>query len=170
MTDPHKSTISAEAVQEELVAYLDGELDAAARARVEERLATDEAYRLQLVRLEQAWDLLDALPRTDADARFTHSTVEMVALAAQKEVREAKQTQRQTNWLGWAATLAMVALAGLLGYRVVNRIASGPNDALVRDLPVIEKVELYRHVDSVDFLRQLDQSGLFADEEAEDAI
>jgi anti-sigma factor RsiW len=169
MTEPHKTTVPTDAVQEELVAYLDGELDTASRARVEERLAADEAYRLQLARLEQAWDFLDALPRTDADASFTQSTVEMVALAAQDEVEKTKEARRRTNWLGWGAAAAMVALAGILGYRVIDRVASRPNDALVRDLPVIEKVELYRHVDSVNFLRQLDESGLFA-EEVEDAI
>jgi anti-sigma factor RsiW len=169
MPDPHKTTVSTDAVQEELVAYLDGELDAAARARVEQQLAADEAYRLQLARLEQAWDFLDALPRTDADASFTQSTVEMVALAAQEEVQQFKQARRRTNWLGWGAAAAMVVLAAILGYRVIDRVASRPNDELVRDLPVIEKVELYRHVDSVEFLRQLDQSGLFA-EEVEDAI
>ncbi len=44
-----------------------------------------------------------------------------------------------------------------------------PNEQLVRDLPVIEDIELYRVGESVEYMRQLDQSGLF-DEEVEDAL
>jgi anti-sigma factor RsiW len=61
--------------REELVAYLDGELDAAARQSVEERLARDAEYRSHLQSLQQAWDLLDELPRSSASESFTRTTV-----------------------------------------------------------------------------------------------
>jgi hypothetical protein len=35
---------------------------------------------------------------------------------------------------------------------------------LLRDLPVIENFELYNQADDVEFLRQLDKTGLFAEE------
>jgi anti-sigma factor RsiW len=169
MNEHEQSTIAQDAVQEELVAYLDGELDAAARARVEERLVEDEAYRQKLARLERAWHMLDALPRTEADAKLTQSTIEMVTVAAREELQDAEQSARRRKWLGWGAALVALVAAGLLGYRIIDRVASRPNEQLAQDLPVIEKVELYRHVDSVDFLRQLEQEGLFA-EEVSDAI
>ncbi len=169
MNEHEQSTIAQDAVQEELVAYLDGELDAAARARVEERLTEDEDYRQMLARLERAWHFLDALPRTEADVKFTQSTVEMVAVAAREELQEADQASVRRKWFAWGAGLVALCVAAFFGYRTVDRIASRPNDQLVQDLPVIEKVELYRHVDSVDFLRQLEQEGLFA-QEVNDAI
>lgn len=169
MNEHELSTMAQDAVQEELVAYLDGELDAAARARVEERLTEDEDYRQQLARLERAWHFLDALPRTEADVKFTQSTVEMVAVAAREELQEADQAAVRRKRIGWGVGLVALVVAALLGYRIVDRIASQPNEQLVQDLPVIEKVELYRHVDSVDFLRQLEQEGLFA-QEVNDAI
>lgn len=169
MNEFEQSTITPDSVQEELVAYLDGELDAAARARVEERLTADEAYRRQLARLEQSWQMLDALPRTEADADFTHSTVEMVTVAARAELQDADHAAVRRKWLAWSAAAAALLVAGLFGYRVVDRIVSRPNEQLVQDLPVIENIELYRPVDSVDFLRQLEQEGLFA-QEVSDAI
>ena len=72
-------------IDDELTAYLDGELDAASVRRVEERLARDTAYRGQLQKLERTWDLLDRLPRADVGEKFTKSTLEMVAVAAAKE-------------------------------------------------------------------------------------
>ena len=43
MTDPNVSISEASAIDEELVAYLDGELEPADAARVERRLAEDAA-------------------------------------------------------------------------------------------------------------------------------
>jgi anti-sigma factor RsiW len=82
---------------EELTAYLDGELDADARAAVEHRLAEDEAFRQRMQRMEDAWAMLDALPRTEADGSFTQSTVEMVALAAREEVAELETGNRRRS-------------------------------------------------------------------------
>ena len=41
---------------------------------------------------------------------------------------------------------------------------------LVRDLPLIENVDLYHHVDDIQFLRQLDSSGLFAGDEVSEEL
>ena len=164
---------------DELTAYLDGELSPEERAAVEKRLAEDEAFRQRMQRMEDAWAMLDALPRTEADVSFTQSTVEMVALAAREDVAAAEQANRRNRWIGGIATSLAIMVAGLVGYGVVDRITSAENDQLVRDLPVIENVELYRHIDDIEFLRQLEEEGLFDDaveedvletEEADDAI
>ena len=67
-------------VWEELVAYLDGELEPARQLQVERRLADDADYRGELIRLQRSWDLLDQLPRADTDEEFTKSTITMAAL------------------------------------------------------------------------------------------
>lgn len=148
---------------EELTAYLDGELDADARTAVERRLADDEAFRLRMQGMEDAWALLDSLPRTEVDAEFTQTTVEMVALAAKDEVDELEKTGRRNKWLGWIGIAGGVALAAWLGFYAVDQYTSAENDQLVRDLPVIEKVDLYRHIDDIEFLRELQAEGLFED-------
>ena len=149
MNEHEESTIAQDAVQEELVAYLDGELDAAARARVEERLTEDDDYRQKLARLERAWHFLDALPRTEADAKLTQSTIEMVTVAAREELQNADVTAERRKWLVWQQASLRFYSPGCSA--IALSIASfRPNDQLVQDLPVIENVELYRHVDSVD--------------------
>jgi len=179
MNDPTDISIlddaeAADPIEEELTAYLDGELDADGRAAVERRLAEDEAYRVRMQRMEEAWAMLDALPRTEADATFTQSTVEMVALAAQDEVAGVETAQRRRARLGWTAGVAGILYAGLLGYLLVDRVTSSRNEQLLRDLPVIENVEVYRHIDDVEFLRRLEAEGLFDESvksaEVDDAV
>ena len=175
-TNDDISTVS-DPDQEQLTAYLDGELDADTRAAVEKRLSDDEDFRLRMQRMEDAWALLDALPQTEADLNFTQSTVEMVALAAKEEVNQIDQANRKRQWIVWTAGTLAVVFAAFGGYRIVDRFTSAKNDQLVRDLPVIENVELYRHVDNIEFLRQLEAEGLFDEavdgvepEEVDDAI
>ena len=165
MTDSDSNSNELAETDEVLVAYLDGELDAAQRRDVEERLPRDDAYRRRLNELDRAWDMLDELPTTVADENFVRSTVEMVAVAAEEE---AGATRRQSVWpraIGYAAVGAMVLFAAVLGYRAVNRYTAAEDRALARDLPVIENFDLYRRID---FLRQLRDEGLF-DEEDENA-
>ncbi|MDX1946578.1 MAG: hypothetical protein SFU86_14345 [Pirellulaceae bacterium] len=161
-TEPHTTAD----LDEELVAYLDGELDPAACARVERRLADDPAYRSRLAGLERAWDLLDTLQRTEADDNFTRSTVEMVALRAEDEVATETRSARQLRGLAWAGLAAAACLAAALGFVAIRARLERPNRALARDLPVIEKIDQLGNVDSVDFLQQLQNEGLFAAEVA----
>ena len=149
---------------DELVAYLDGELDAGACARLERRLADDPQFRARLARLQQAWDLLDSLQRTEADDDFTRSTVEMVALRATDDVQSGNQAVRRTRTLAWLALVAAACVAAVLGYRGLSNRLSRPNRELVRDLPVIEKIDEYANVESVEFLQRLQNEGLFAGE------
>ena len=54
-TSPHDE------LNEELVAYLDGELSPEAVQRVEHRLASDPEFRERLNSLQRAWSMLDIL-------------------------------------------------------------------------------------------------------------
>ncbi len=155
-----------EAIQEELVAYLDGELDTEASNRVERRLADDVEYRLQLQKLQQAWDLLDQLPRSSVSEQFTQSTVEMIAIRAAEAATNEKSRRSSVKLFAWLGTVAAALLAAAIGYFIVHRISTAENRQLARDLPLIENVDLYSQVDSIEFLRLLDQEGLFADEDA----
>ena len=76
---------------EKLVAYLDGELDAESSQQVERRLAEDPGYRHELKQMQRAWDLLDELPRAEVSETFTQTTVEMVALSAEHELKECQE-------------------------------------------------------------------------------
>jgi anti-sigma factor RsiW len=156
-------------VEEELVAYLDGELEPTEQARVERRLADDAAYRHRLSQLQKAWDLLDTLQRVEPDAEFARSTVEMVAIQQEKEVEQSLHAAKARTWLAWLAGGAGVVAASVVGFFIVQYQLQAPERALIRDMPVIQRVDQYNHVESVDFLEKLRKEGLFAGE-VEDAL
>jgi anti-sigma-K factor RskA len=164
MNELENTPAVAATIDEELVAYLDGELDASGAARIERRLADDAAYRARLAQLQRAWDMLDKLQRSEAHDDFARSTVEMIAVQAADDAKTGQMRavrRRSLAWVGLAAA-ALVAASG--GYFLLQRRLDRPNRELVRDLPVIERIDEYRDADSVEFLQQLHREGLFAAE------
>jgi anti-sigma factor RsiW len=151
-------------VDEELVAYLDGELDADNRSRVEQRLGQDAAFRTRLRMLQRTWDALDVLGRADANEAFTRTTVEFVAVKTAQDVQHEKRRQVRRRIWGWVAWTAGGLASAAVGFAVLTHFLSRPDRQLVRDLPVIERVDEYRNADSLEFLKALDESGLFAAE------
>jgi len=148
-------------IDEELVAYLDGEIDATARVRLERRLAEDNDFRDRLRRMQQTWDALDLLPRSSAGDEFTSSTMTLVVAEQEVEATQAvKQVtaERSQRWQ-WAA--AAMAAAAIAGFALVYRTLTLEDRELVKDLPVIEEVDQLHNTPSIEFLSQLQEEGLF---------
>lgn len=158
-------------VREQVVAYLDGELDDESVSRLEAQLASDAALRRQLVEMEQAWEALDQLGRSEVDETFTQTTMEMVAVAAEEDLNtrdEDVPRKRRRRWLLGTGTVAASIAAGFL---LVVATRENPNQQLLDDLPVLEKIDQYRQIDDVDFLLKLyeadrqQEGGLFPENE-----
>jgi anti-sigma factor RsiW len=164
MSDNHSSLTEPSTIDDEIVAYLDGELDTQAIARVERRLSEDATYRARLGQLQHAWDLLDNLRRTEADDEFVQSTVAMVAVQAEQEAKTQKLRIVRQQSLAWLALTAVMLLSIVSGYAVLNRRMTRDDRNLVRDLPVIEHVDEYLNIEDVGFLKQLAHENLFAAE------
>jgi hypothetical protein len=157
-------------LDEDLVAYLDGELDDATSKRLEERLANDESARQRLRALAVSWDLLDHLPRTAADESFTRTTVELIAVEARKDV-EAEQaampTRNRRRWIG--GIIAGVA-AAMIGFVAVVVAWPDENERLLRDLPIVQNFELYDVMPQsggIEFLRELESKEWFVGDAVE---
>jgi len=157
-------------VDEELVTYMDGELDAENRFRVEKQLAADAAFRTRLRLLQRTWDALDVLGRADASEAFTRTTVEFVAVNTAQDVEHEKQRQVRKRLWSWIAWTACGVASAAAGFAVLTYVLSRPDRQLARDLPVIERVDEYRNADSLEFLKALDESGLFAAELENDEL
>jgi len=157
---------SPDLIEQQLVAYLDGELDAEGSHRVEELLAADPTVRQRLQRLERTWEMLDQLERSAVDEKFTRSTLEMLTVAAEEEVDQlqSEMPRRRRRWL--IASGSLLA-AGLAGFLVVALALPDPNRQLLEDLPVLENLDQYRHVDDIEFLRELNRENLFVEEPAD---
>jgi anti-sigma factor RsiW len=156
-------------LHQELTAYLDGELEGSAVRQVEERLARDPAYHAELQRLERAWDFLDRLPRATVDELFTKTTIEMVAVAASEDAAAVLVDQPKQRRRGRLLAAASLVAATLLGFIAGHWLWPNPNQRLLQDLPVLENLDLYYQADNIDFLRMLDEQGLFAEGETDHA-
>ena len=151
-------------LEERLVSYLDGELDANEASRVEQALAADPRVRRELWQLERSWELLDELPRTQVDDSFTRSTVEMIAIKAEADLAVAQaslpERKRRARWLVGLA----LAAAAATGFLLVAGLRHQANQRLLQDLPIVEKLDQYRDAEDIEFLRLLKAQG-FRDQE-----
>jgi anti-sigma-K factor RskA len=142
---------------EELVAYLDGELPPEACRRIETQLADDAALRRHLHELEAAWEALDTLPQPTVDDDFARTTIEMVALAAERDAGAqatvASRTRRNRTLLLAVSGIA-VAAVGFAAFRVV--VPDG-NQLLLADLPAIAQIDALGQFKDIDFLRRLSE-------------
>jgi anti-sigma factor RsiW len=153
-----------EGAYELLVAYLDGELDAEQNQLVERRLSEDNRFRLELQQLQFSWDLLDELPKAEASETFTQTTVEMVALSAERDWQQEGSRRQRFIQLRRVLLTGGIATAAAISFFVTSAFLARPNERLLKDLPVIENVDLYRVADSIEFLQQLEEEQLFSEE------
>jgi hypothetical protein len=146
---------------EQLVAYLDGELDPESSRRIEELLATDAEVRCRVQELERTWNLLDDLDTAPVDGHFTQSTLEMVAVAASGDAEESlaeAPRRRRRRLLAVGGSLLAAVLAGFLATVL---LWPDPNRQLVQDLPVLENLDEYRPIGDIEFLHLLSDARLF---------
>src|SRR5262245_42678251 len=107
--------------REELVAYLDGELDDQTAQEVEAKLGRDPAARAEADSLRQVWELLDYLPRADPSANFTHRTMDKLgAVRPSASVPAATRTPSGRGWWFAAAWAAAAVAAAVAGYAIAR--------------------------------------------------
>ena len=156
----------------ELIAYLDGELDSVAAARVQARLSRDPVARETAEAYKKSFDLLDYLPAPEPRPDFTSRTVTRLRAlrAAAPTDSDAIPTRapRRRVWpeaLAWGTAAVLVLVLGYVGHSVARPSrAAVPAEPTPADLEVIERLPLYVGVDDVAFLSKLVKAGLFAGE------
>ncbi|WP_145262858.1 hypothetical protein [Planctomycetes bacterium Pan216] len=163
--------------KDDLVALLDGELSKQQTHDVKQVVGKDRRLRREVELLKQTWKLLDHLETPETDGDFTQNTV---CLALQKaENASADKTEqnapprlakterntapplgtesRQPQWGSLGPTLAW-SLAFVGCFVTAFALAASwttPDDRVIRDLPVIERLDEYRSIGDIEFLRQL---------------
>jgi hypothetical protein len=150
---PDKVIESGSPFDEELVAYLDGELDAESARRIEALLASDTVVRRRLQSLERTWDLLDELDAAPLGEPFTQTTLEMVAVAARQEVEQSRAAapRRRRRWLlAVGVSLLLTAAAGFAAVAMYD-----PDRQLLEDLPLLENLDEYHQIGTIEFLHRL---------------
>jgi hypothetical protein len=115
-----------DAIDEELTAYLDGELTSSESAALERRLVQDEYLRTRLADLRKAYDLLDELPETPHSNHFTQTTIEMVvadvkrsgirpATVLEDSIKKPPRRDWKRRWFSMPYAVVPLLLAILLG-------------------------------------------------------
>lgn len=155
--------LTAEA-RDDLVAYLDGELDESRSGQIDQVLARSEVARHEVEALARTWELLDVLPRVAAPADFAETTMTSLKVA---ETRTPITEQPWFDYVRrggvvavWAAALAVSAA---VGFQITSRWVPNPHEEMLRDLPLLEKLHQYEDVKDVEFLRQLQKINAFAE-------
>ncbi|NNJ24267.1 anti-sigma factor family protein [Alienimonas chondri] len=160
---PQIARLSAED-RDDLVAYLDGELDGEAGGRIEKALSASPVARHEVEMLTRTWDLLDLLPAADPDREFTERTLaaakaldDSVPLADRTAVHVAKGAGLLAAW-----ATGLVAAAAI-GYLAAAEWVPGASDPIVRDDPVLRDLPRLRDAHSEAFLKELNQAGVLVD-------
>jgi hypothetical protein len=106
--------------QEDLVAFLDGELTGEEALLIERKLSLDPTARAEADRLKRTWDLLDFLPRPEPSASFTQKTLTRLS-AVRGDSLLPPSMWRDRRWMSfgaiWVAMMAVAMLSGFQGYR-----------------------------------------------------
>lgn len=150
--------------REDLVAYLDGELPDDQVQQIDQIIARSEVARHEVEALARTWEMLDILPPAKASDDFANKTMHNLKVMEQPFILTEQPwwiyLTRTVAILGW---LAAMAASGWLGLQMTRSWIPNPNDALLRDLPVIENLDHYQEAGDIEFLKQLKSSGLFDD-------
>jgi anti-sigma factor RsiW len=172
------SSLTAED-RDNLVAYLDGELDDGKARALEAKLARDPLARKELDALKRSWELLDYLPRPEVSSAFSSRTLDRISsvqaavpAAAEHDFPGHAPAISRRAWLLAGVWSAAIVLALVAGYsaaraRMVSSWHTGPADVdalLIPDLRLYENKRLYDKAGDINFLRSLDISGLFDDD------
>jgi hypothetical protein len=170
---PTLRELSVEDDDEQLVAYLDGELSGRERAQLEDRLVNEESLRLRLQGLQRGWDMLDVLPTPVVDEHSVQTTLEMVvrdltrasmgieAVNGDHGVAgaDALPRRRMTKWTRRLLAFSLMALivSGLVSWSWL----AYSRQQQIADFPIAIDHQAYSSTDDLELVRDLADSPLW---------
>lgn len=139
--------------KDNLVAYLDGELNERDMQELDDVLTRHPDARADVEQLRQTWDLLDVLPRPAVTEEFSAQTLATIQVIRDDEPAAASRWPRRGLLaIVWTVLLSVSAVAGVL---LVDRWRPDPTDSLIARLSVLERFEAYREIGTVEFITAL---------------
>lgn len=159
-------------VTEELVSYLDGELDPTTAESMKTRLSLDPKLRAEADGLQRAWDILDILPRPQPSNAFltrtvTHAIPTMAPPAPATMPAVPAVPPKSKQFAFWLTSTVLVLVAGAAGYfgRAIYVKPEQPYQQISRDAALLHNLRLYRGVDDLEYAQSLDDPDLFGSED-----
>lgn len=181
--------------ENELVAYLDGELDERTAHDLEQKLQADAALRREADGLKRTWELLDFLPQPEPTPTFTSRTLDKLTVlrpttsshaapiltstplpVAESPTRTAVRVGPAPNaWKKWVVVAVAALVLFAVGYwapSALSRREPKPlrpgqaEEMMAKDLRLLDNLSLYQYGDDLAFLFSLDHPDLFGDDSA----
>ena len=155
-----------EQIDEQLTAYLDGELSPAEAAALETSLVDDERLRIRLAELRQAYDLLDEVPETPHNQRFTKSTLELVIkdLSVTPKQPQSNQTAvspksfaKQKSKRTWPTLLGLIVVCAVTGAVIASVVATIETRRQLQELGLVAGIHGLKDVNEVSVAVKLSQ-------------
>lgn len=148
-----------------LVAYLDGELAEDEADYLRTKITQSVTARREIESLERTWELLDHLDRPKSSEAFATRTITQILQFDDRVGRLEDVASRVGRWTARILACAAIALVTLgLGYAATRWIWPDPTARLASDLSIAERLDEYRAVGSFEFLKMLDTSPSFNEE------
>ena len=139
--------------RENLVAYLDGELDEAVSRSISTTLTASLTARRELETLEKTWEMLNYLPLPKASQDFAEKTFsEMRRLAERGERMESSFLQGAARIARLGLVVVASAALAAVAYLSVLWAIPNPSARLANDLPIAEHLDEYRDIKDKAFL------------------
>lgn len=153
--------------RENLTAYLDGELDENSTQEIEQVLAVSEVARHEVDMLSRTWDMLSVLPAHKASEQFTHKTMTNLRASEQAgpsplQLMIARNLRRAAVLAAWTGALCLV---GYLGFLATNHWIPNESEQLLDDYSVVDSLDKYTEVGSLEFLQVLKSKHTFSEHE-----
>ncbi len=146
-----------DAIDEQLVAYLDGELPPDDVRELERRLGGDSILRQRLRELQNGWELLDELPQPASSGALLETTIRMAAVDGGKRPSDANGAWYQRR-IGVISAIALATLlcfaAGIVGVRLRNQMRYQQQ---LRDLSVAVHLDAYLNANDIPLIEAISQ-------------
>jgi anti-sigma factor RsiW len=144
--------------RENLVAYIDGELNEAEARAISTKLTHSVTARREIELLEITWKLLDNLPMPRATGEFTARTLsEAEGPGGSGKGRDGIVRRLAVQVLATVLVVIGTTATFLGGYAATTRLWPHPTERLADDLSIAEHLDEYVEAGSFEFLEQLDK-------------
>ena len=129
-------------IEEEISAYLDGELTPEERGAFEEKIANQPELKARVEEERLAWDALEALEADDPDLELTEKTVDRLNSETQTELKTLEAQETRKRRLFRTVGLAGAAAAFAIGYLLFSVLFPSVEKRRERDYRVVERLPL----------------------------
>ena len=146
----------------DLVAYVDGELPEVHARSIATKLTKSATARREVELLQKTWEMLDLLPRPQAQERFSEKTVSYI-----RRLEEQKPSWEPiiSDWSARAGRMLVYLIIAMVflgaGYSLTRWVWPDKTDRLVQELTLADRLDEYLEVGSFEFLTELAESRQF---------